>query len=136
MSAIPSLKHLASKTLTPIETARNREAALATYRHLLRATGIAFRDDERTLKASRQLARESFDNSRKWESGGGQAAQAIEHAQGVAKILLENVVQGRQTGPDQYKLGIHDKTQRADNQTATQLKGTKKSFKEIKNAQF
>lgn len=39
-------------------------------------------------------------------------------------------------GGEKYKLNIHEHTQRLDNDTAGQLKGTKKSFKEIKNSQF
>ena len=65
-----------------------------------------------------------------------ETGQAIEHAQGVAQILRENVVQGRNTGGDTYKLNIHEHTQRSDNATASKLKGTKKSFAEIKNAQL
>ena len=37
---------------------------------------------------------------------------------------------------DRYKLRMHEHTQRNENLTATSLKGTKKSFKEIKNASF
>lgn len=45
-------------------------------------------------------------------------------------------MQGRHTGGETYKLNIHEHTQRLDNETAGELKGTTKSFKEIKNAQF
>jgi len=44
MSSVEALKQfMASKVLSPGEILGNRHAALATYRHLLRATGIAFR---------------------------------------------------------------------------------------------
>lgn len=65
-----------------------------------------------------------------------EAAQGVEHAQGVTKILREHVVQGKNVGGETYKLNIHEHTQRLDNDTAGQLKGTTKSFKEVKNAQF
>lgn len=42
----------------------------------------------------------------------------------------------RNVGGKKYKLNIHEHTQRLDNDTAGNLKGTKKSFKEIKNSQF
>ena len=74
--------------------------------------------------------------NRSLQSGSIEASQAIEHAQGVAKILRENVVQGESKGNDHYKLRITPHTQRLDNATAKELKGTTKSFTEIKNAQF
>ncbi|KAH9811160.1 putative complex I LYR family protein [Teratosphaeria destructans] len=125
-----------SRHLSPAEIATNRAAVLATYRYLLRSTYIAFKGDTTTLNASRSLARESFWKNRALESGGIEAAKAIEHAQGVAQILRENVVQGRNVEGEHYKLNIHEYTQRLDNHTAGELKGTTKSFKEIKNAQF
>lgn len=69
-------------------------------------------------------------------NGSVEAATALEHAQGVSKILRENVVQGLHKGDDVYKLRIHDQTQKMDNGTATTMKGTVKSFKEIKRAAF
>lgn len=89
-------------------------------------------------------------------------AQRIEHAQGVTKILRENVVQGRrkdaatpaagnqaqkeetaeaavgegEADGDTYVLRFTEDTQRFDNEDTKKLKGTTKSFKEIKDAQF
>ncbi|RMY60687.1 hypothetical protein D0864_13050 [Hortaea werneckii] len=130
---------MASKVLNLGEIASNRSVVLATYRHLLRATGIAFRGlpgDNDTLVASRKLAHESFAKNRRLEVGGIEAGQGIEHAQGVAQILRENVVQGKNTGGENYKLNIHEHTQRLDNETAKQFKGKTKTFKEIKDASF
>jgi len=93
-------------------------------------------DDEPVRKAAHQQARQGFRRNRKLDNGGPDTATGIEHAQGVAQILREHVVQGRNTGGDSYRLNIHKDTQRLDNTTATQLKGTKKSFSEIKNAQL
>lgn len=114
----------------------NRFIALATYRHVLRATRIAFQGDNEVLAASRSLARESFTKGSSLVGGGIAASKALQHAESVAQILKENVVQGRNVGDDRYKLNIHEHTQRLDNETAKELKGTTKSFKEIKNAQF
>lgn len=80
--------------------------------------------------------------------GSVEAAAALEHAQGVTKILRENVVQGRKVegkgegkgdgdgDGERYKLRMHEHTQRMDNDVAGQLKGTRRSFKSIKDAQF
>lgn len=43
MTSVEVLKQfMASKYLSPVEVVNNRAAVLATYRHLLRATRIAF----------------------------------------------------------------------------------------------
>ena len=60
----------------------------------------------------------------------------MEHAQGVTKILRENVVQGQHMGEEKYKLNMHEHTQRLDNDTAGNLKGTTKTFKDIKSQTF
>lgn len=73
----------------------NRSVILATYRHLIRATGIAFKDDDTTLKSARKFARDRFRENKSLPAGSPQAAQGVEHAQGVATILRENVVQGK-----------------------------------------
>ncbi|CAK3824525.1 Mitochondrial zinc maintenance 1, mitochondrial [Lecanosticta acicola] len=125
-----------SSALSRAEQAINRFAVRATYRNLLRATRIAFAGDEHTLGAARLHAREQFRAKKHEVSGSIEASQALEHAQGVTQILRENLVQGKNVGGDQYKLNIHEHTQRLDNDTAGQLKGTKKSFKEIKDSVF
>lgn len=127
---------MSAPLLTKLETQTNRLAVLATYRHLLRATRIAFANDTPTLRASREFARQQFRDNIKLESGSQAAAQGIEHAQGVTQILRENVVQGRNVGGEKYKLNIHEHTQRLDNDVAGTLKGTKKSFKEIRDSVF
>lgn len=89
------------------------------------------------LRAARQQAYEKFSENRALESGSTEAGTAIELAQGIAQVLRENVVQGKnKSGTDIYKLNIHDDTQRLDNGTVKEFKGTTKSFKEIKNATF
>ena len=66
------------------------------------------------LPAARTQARESFIKNRKLESGSNEATQAIQHAQGVAQILRENVVQGENRGGEHYKLRITEHTQRLE----------------------
>jgi len=123
-------------TLSQLEKLANRSAALATYRHLLRATKIAFAEDIPILRASRAHARTEFRKGKTLAPGSTEAAQGIEHAQGVTQILRENLVQGTNVGGDKWKLNIHEHTQRLDNDTAGNLKGTRKSFKEIKDSVF
>lgn len=95
-------------------------------------------EDIPTLTASRKHARDSFAANTSLQPGSVDAAQALEHAQGVTKILRENVVQGKRVGNEgqRYKLRMHEHTQRMDNETAGELKGTSKSFKQIKNERF
>ncbi|KAK8192702.1 Mitochondrial zinc maintenance protein 1, mitochondrial [Zalaria obscura] len=113
---------------------QNKIAALATYRQLLRATRLAFEGDYQTLYNARSFARESFNQNRGLEGGSIEAAQAIEHAQGVTQILRENIVQGASSGPgDTFKLRLHEHTERGDNDTIRKLKGTSKSFASMKN---
>ena len=127
---------MSAPLLTTLESKTNALAVLHTYRALLRATRIAFASDTSTLRASRDFARQQFRENKKLPSGSQEAAQGIEHAQGVTQILRENVVQGRNVGGEKYKLNIHEHTQRLDNDVAGTLKGTRKSFKEIKDSIF
>ncbi|KAK3619802.1 Mitochondrial zinc maintenance protein 1, mitochondrial [Elasticomyces elasticus] len=85
------------------------------------------------------MARECFVKNGKLDSGIVKATQAIGHAQGVTKILRENLVQGQEVGEEgeeKYKLRFTVHTQRLDNDTTGQLKGITKTFKEIKDAQL
>ena len=92
--------------------------------------------DTPTLHASRQFARDSFSKSRRLDPAGVEAAQGVEHAQGVTQILRENVVQGKHKEGETYKLNLHEFTQRMENETATKLRGTTKTFREIKGSQW
>jgi len=92
--------------------------ALSAYRHLLRATRIAFQDDFPLLRAARTQARTGFDNLRSLDSESEEAIKGIEHAEGVASVLRHNVVQGKQVeGSDVLRLNIHKDTERGDNDT-------------------
>ncbi|KAK4905088.1 Mitochondrial zinc maintenance protein 1, mitochondrial [Elasticomyces elasticus] len=85
------------------------------------------------------MAHEGFVKNGKLDFGSVKATQAIGHAQGVTKISKENLVQGQKVGEEgeeKYKLRFTVHMQRLDNDTAGQLKGTTKTFKEIKDAQL
>lgn len=92
--------------------------------------------DDVMFLASRRAARDGFDQGRTLVPESDEAEKAVQHATGVTTILMQNVVQGMNMGGDKYKLNIHEHTERGDNETAKNLKGSTKSFKEIKNAQF
>ncbi|KAJ5118384.1 Mitochondrial zinc maintenance protein 1 [Penicillium atrosanguineum] len=89
--------------------------ALSAYRQILRATRIAFHNDNRVLLAARAEARRNFDENRRVGIDTGlQINNAIE----VATILRHNIVQGsRENGNEEAKwqLNIHDQIERGDN---------------------
>ncbi|KAK0388320.1 hypothetical protein NLU13_4565 [Sarocladium strictum] len=91
--------------------------ALPAYRHLLRAARIAFQGDAPTLAAAQGQIRNEFRQKASLPLDDPSIPEAVEHAEAVAKILRENVVQGRQQeGQDNmYKLNIHQYTERGDN---------------------
>ncbi|KAG9229186.1 putative mitochondrial zinc maintenance protein 1, mitochondrial [Amylocarpus encephaloides] len=99
--------------------------ALAAYRHLLRSARIAFHGDSNLLNAARYEARKAFDTNSHLAPTDPTVAPAITHANEVAKILLENIVQGKHVGDDKYKLRIHDQTERGDNDTIKMPNGHK-----------
>jgi len=97
--------------------------ALAAYRHLLRSARIAFQGDIPLLHAAQQQARTGFEQNASLSPEDPAVAAAIEHAEGVAQILRQNIVQGKQIGDDKYKLRIHKDTERGDNDTVKMPNG-------------
>src|SRR5689334_3593067 len=78
--------------------------ALAVYRNLLRSTRIAFRDDAPTLRIARLTARQAFEQHR--GAIGEELERELTHAEEVAKILRENVVQGVAGGNGDYRFSM------------------------------
>ncbi|QSZ37344.1 hypothetical protein DSL72_009442 [Monilinia vaccinii-corymbosi] len=100
--------------------------ALAAYRHLLRATKIAFNEDIAVLTSSRKQARSTFLTNRSLAPESPECIAAITHAEEVATFLLKNVVQGQKVeGEEKYKLNIHEHTERGDNDTIKMPNGKK-----------
>ncbi|RMZ80969.1 hypothetical protein DV738_g2341, partial [Chaetothyriales sp. CBS 135597] len=92
--------------------------ALAAYRHLLRATRIAFEGDLPLLHAARTQARAGFETQRRLDPSSKEATEAVSHAEGVAQVLRHNIVQGAPTGDgNTMRLRIHKDTERGDNNT-------------------
>ncbi|KAH0497479.1 hypothetical protein TgHK011_004779 [Trichoderma gracile] len=92
--------------------------SLAAYRNLLRAARIAFQGDVHVLSAAQTQIRQGFQENRALDSSSS-IESAIRHAEDVATILRQNVVQGQKMenkGDDHtYKLRIHEHTERGDN---------------------
>jgi len=102
----------------------SHEMALVAYRNLLRSARIAFQGDMPTLFAARAEARRKFESNRGLPAGSEEMSNQIAHAEEVAKFLRENVVQGQATGDtDNYKLRIHEHTERGDNEDIKKPKG-------------
>ncbi|KAH7390047.1 putative mitochondrial zinc maintenance protein 1, mitochondrial [Cadophora sp. MPI-SDFR-AT-0126] len=99
--------------------------ASAAYRHLLRSARLAFQGDTHLLHAARSEARNGFRKNASMSLDDPALAPAIAHAEEVAKILRENVVQGKLEGNDRYKLRIHEHTERGDNDTVKMPNGQK-----------
>ncbi|MCJ1386256.1 Mitochondrial zinc maintenance protein 1, mitochondrial [Xylographa soralifera] len=95
--------------------------ALAAYRHVLRATRIAFNGDPRLLLSARHQARSSFAVNSALSASSPESTSQIAHAEDVATILRQNVVQGQKVGgraqEEKYQLRIHDETERGDNES-------------------
>jgi len=97
--------------------------ALQAYRHLLRSTRLAFAGDAPLLHAARAEARNGFQQNVTLSPGSPELAAAVAHAEEVAQILKENVVQGKKEGDNLYKLRIHEHTERGDNDTIKMANG-------------
>ncbi|KAI0020028.1 hypothetical protein F4780DRAFT_779951 [Xylariomycetidae sp. FL0641] len=90
--------------------------ALPAYRHLLRAARIAFQGDARVLSAATASIREGFRTNAALDPSDPAVPGAIQHAEEVAQILRQNIVQGQKAAEDDtYKLRIHKDTERGDN---------------------
>ena len=100
-----------------------RDMALAAYRNVLRSASLAFRGtlqlswkvdmceaeevqgDARMLAGAKAQARQSFEQGRSLPQDSDEYKKNLEHAEDVARILRENVVQGEAgEGKDQYSM--------------------------------
>ncbi|KAL1607101.1 Mitochondrial zinc maintenance protein 1, mitochondrial [Nothophoma quercina] len=97
--------------------------ALVAYRNLLRSARIAFQGDSHVLSNARVEVRRNFENNRHLQTGTEEYTKSIAQAEEVAKFLRENVVQGEATGGDNYKIRIHEHTERGDNEDIKKNKG-------------
>ncbi|CAM1501552.1 Fc.00g035360.m01.CDS01 [Cosmosporella sp. VM-42] len=93
--------------------------ALVAYRNLMRAARIAFQGDAPILSAAQAQIRNEFRQNALLNPSDESVSAGIQHAEAVAKVLRENVVQGQKTQADEesYKLRIHEYTERGDNES-------------------
>ncbi|OSS53748.1 hypothetical protein B5807_00265 [Epicoccum nigrum] len=101
----------------------SHEMALVAYRNLLRSARIAFHGDANVLSAARVEVRKNFESNRHLQTGSEEMQKEIARANEVAKFLRENVVQGEATEGDNYKIRIHEHTERGDNEDIKKNKG-------------
>ncbi|OAL00228.1 mitochondrial zinc maintenance protein 1, mitochondrial [Phaeosphaeriaceae sp. SRC1lsM3a] len=102
----------------------SREMALVAYRNLLRSARLAFQGDINILSAARAEVRKNFESNRNLTAGSEELSKQIAHAEEVAKFLRENVVQGQAADTEgNYKLRIHEHTERGDNEDIKKPKG-------------
>lgn len=80
--------------------------ALQAYRSLLRATRLTFQGDERLLTSARAQIRAGFREKASLSPTDPAVAPALQHAQEVAAMLRENVVQGRNEGDGRYSKSL------------------------------
>ncbi|OTA99000.1 hypothetical protein M426DRAFT_96684 [Hypoxylon sp. CI-4A] len=98
--------------------------ALPAYRGLLRAARLAFQGDERVFNAARASIRDGFRANASLDPTSPEVPGAIKHAEEVAAILRQNIVQGQKDG-EVYRLRIHEDTERGDNDTVKLPNGQK-----------
>ncbi|KAF2971759.1 hypothetical protein GQX73_g1870 [Xylaria multiplex] len=107
--------------------------ALPAYRNLLRAARLAFQGDGTTLAAARASIRQGFRANAALEPTSPEFPNAVKHAEEVATILRQNVVQGKMEGDtyssyrarrllvlytdERLELRIHEETERGDNES-------------------
>ncbi|KAF2644950.1 mitochondrial zinc maintenance protein 1, mitochondrial [Massarina eburnea CBS 473.64] len=102
----------------------SREMALQAYRHLLRSTRILFQGDLPRLFAARATVRSHFEENRGLATGSKEITEQITRAEDVATFLRKNVVQGQAVDEQgNYKLRIHEHTERGDNEDIKKGKG-------------
>ncbi|KAJ4147112.1 hypothetical protein LMH87_001659 [Akanthomyces muscarius] len=94
-------------------------AAVVAYRNLMRAARLAFQGDAPILVAAQSRIRGEFRSKQSLDPKDSSVNEGIEHATQVAKVLRENVVQGKKMDGEEakYKLRIHEHTERGDNES-------------------
>ncbi|KAK8073991.1 mitochondrial zinc maintenance protein 1- mitochondrial [Apiospora phragmitis] len=90
-------------------------AAIAAYRNLWRSARIAFQGDQPILEAAQNQIRTGFRNQAHLKPSDPKFAEEIRHAEDVATILKQNVVQGKEKAT--LTLRIHEHVERGDNDT-------------------
>ncbi|KTW30800.1 hypothetical protein T552_00512 [Pneumocystis carinii B80] len=85
---------------------------LSSYRNLLRAVNVAFKDDLQLLKTSKKQIRNTYYHDKDKNLSEEEIQKKIKHANDVASILRKNIVQGRLNSSGHYSLRIHHDTER------------------------
>ncbi|EGD78423.1 hypothetical protein PTSG_09119 [Salpingoeca rosetta] len=91
-----------------------RAAVLGAFRRVMRARAVAFQGDEAALTQARSRIRDEFLKNRKL-SDEKAIDKAVAIANDVEKLLLQNVMQARQTDSGTYRLRFTEHTKFNDN---------------------
>ncbi|KAG4306502.1 hypothetical protein PORY_000490 [Pneumocystis oryctolagi] len=91
----------------------SRLDVLSSYRNLLRAIKVAFKDDIPLLSASKKQIRDVFYQDKGKILSENEIYKKVLYANDVANILRKNVVQGRLNESGHYSLRIHHDTERS-----------------------
>ncbi|QSL64223.1 hypothetical protein MERGE_000378 [Pneumocystis wakefieldiae] len=75
---------------------------LSSYRNLLRAINIAFKDDLQLLKASKKQIRNTFHHDKEKNLSEEEIQKKVKYANDIASILRRNIVQGRLNSSGYY----------------------------------
>ncbi|EMR11316.1 hypothetical protein PNEG_00345 [Pneumocystis murina B123] len=86
---------------------------LSSYRNLLRAINVTFKDDLQLLEASKKQIRNTFYHDKEKNLNEEEIQKKVKHANDIASILRKNIVQGRLNSSGHYSLRIHDDTERS-----------------------
>ena len=77
--------------------------ALNAYRHVLKSARLAFEGDQHLFAAAQMQARTAFKSNAGLDPNDSLAKKAVIHAEEVAAILRQNIVQGKkEEGSERY----------------------------------
>ncbi|ODV91131.1 hypothetical protein CANCADRAFT_116740 [Tortispora caseinolytica NRRL Y-17796] len=100
--------------------------AVAAYRNVWRAINIAFKEDVELMTGARMRLRSEFEANRNLIEDKEQLDEKILHANAVATLLRQNLVQGKaKEGSEdkpKYVLRLHEEIELGDNETIFQGK--------------
>lgn len=101
----------------PSNQMSSNNKAIAGYKAALRATRIAFRNDDHVLKSARDKIRAGFEENRHLQNS-EKVNEELDKLAEVSKFLVRNIVQAvRQDDSDKYLLNFHDQIELGDNDT-------------------
>ncbi|GMM50029.1 Mzm1 protein [Starmerella bacillaris] len=93
----------------------DKAKVLKSYRGLIRASQIAFKNDDVAFTAARNKIRQEYIQNIDEPLEKAELLKKLQMAKDVARLLKSNVVQGVPNGEGRFKLGIHQYSELGDN---------------------